>query len=213
MLEAKAAWANVSASECTPFFSMNTFHHFTFAFAITLAFSACNRPAPEPPVVEQPLVVQATPAPTPEPTPATPTPEPNYFAPEGVFYLVTSASIETSDSVTGLYPGTRVVKQPDGRYLADGYKIAIELRSNQVTNDLRVANRIISAQAADAERRRGGQGLAPLGLPPPATQPDPQTIIRQPAATPQPRQNPLEAPARRVNPDPPRRYRPPGTAF
>ena len=131
---------------------------------LSISLVGCNKSTPDQPITktEQPSVPPppaiATPAPlvvAPKATPPPATPEPNYLAPEGVFYLTAANSVETSDGVTGLPPGTRAVKQADGRYLANGH--IIELRPDQVTNDLRVANHVAGRdQATQAHMRQGG---------------------------------------------------------
>lgn len=107
---------------------------------------ATPEPTPEPTPKPRPVAVVATPPPaTPEPVPATP--EPNYFAPEGVYFLTVKKSVETSDGITGLRPGTRVEKQPDGSYKADG-GLVVQAAAHEVTNDLRVAQHILASDAA-----------------------------------------------------------------
>lgn len=96
-------------------------------------------------------VVAATPKPKPAATPeskqeavatlqpalATPAPE---LAPPGVFYLITSVSVETSDGILGLKPGQPLREVKPGVYLAGSNQVT--LRPDQVTNDLGVARRL-----------------------------------------------------------------------
>lgn len=97
-------------------------------------------PIPAPP---QPIVKAATPEPeTPEPAP----PAAPVLAPPGVFFLTSRISVSTDDGFVGLPPGTRVVKQADGRYLADGH--TLEIPADQLTNDLGVAAQITAGEKA-----------------------------------------------------------------
>jgi hypothetical protein len=82
-------------------------------------------------------------------------PEPNYLAPDGVFFLTSSKSIETPDGIERLTPGTRVLRQPDGTYKGPFGRV-FKLAGHEVTNDLRVAWDATSADAAtqDALRRQ-----------------------------------------------------------
>ncbi|HEX8296347.1 MAG TPA: hypothetical protein VF593_08610 [Chthoniobacteraceae bacterium] len=108
--------------------------------------------------VEKPEVPKAVPLPEPE------APKPVVkiapaLAPPGVFFLMSAASVETSDGIMGLRPGTRVQKQPDGRYLAEGNMVT--LRPDQLTNDLEFAKKIIAAEASvQAARRQSLQAVA-----------------------------------------------------
>ena len=74
------------------------------------------------------------------------------LAPEGVFYLLRATSVEVSDGVHGLKPGTAMRKQPDGSYLADGHKVQIP--DSDVTNDMQVARQALGADVAAQERLR-----------------------------------------------------------
>ena len=138
--------------------------------AITLT-TGCKEPVeesvetPPPVVVETP--VPATPAPA-TPAPATPpppisevaTPPPNYFAPEGVFYLVRAVSVESDSGLVGLKPGTKVVRQPDGSFRTDEH--TLKLAPDQITNDLRVLQQVSGADAAaQAALRRQATSSAP----------------------------------------------------
>ena len=169
--------------------------------AISLAafvLTGCSKPTQTAPTVE----VQATPEPTPAiaatatpapqkpasvptATPAPATPEPNYFAPEGVYFLTSTASVETPDGIVGLRPGTRAVLQPDGRYLANGQ--LFELRADQLTNDLRVARQVAAAdQTAQAAIRQYLQVAPASTAPPPPTTPQPvqRRVAMSPSNTP-----------------------------
>ena len=142
----------------------------TLCLALVVAFSACQKKASEPSASEAeqpaatppPVAATATPAPAPAPAPesapaAPATPAPPRLAPPGVYFLVTAVTVATDAGVTGLPPGTRVVRQPDGRFLANGQQIA--LRPEQITNDLNVAEKVASTdRAAQASIR---QTLAP----------------------------------------------------
>lgn len=147
------------------------------------SFPGCNKPAdrpisqaaPEPIPASEPapavLTSQPSPPLVPSATPPPATPEPNYLAPDGVFFVTAATSVMTDDGITGLRPGTRAIKQPDGRYLAEGH--LIELRPDQITNDLRVAARVtgvdqsvqakikqasaVQAQALEAQQRELAQ--------------------------------------------------------
>jgi hypothetical protein len=90
---------------------------------------------------------------TPAPSTALATPEPNYLAPAGVYFLTKRVSIPSDDGVIGLVPGTKAIKQEDGRYLADGH--LLEIPANELTNDLRVAMKLSNLdQASQAAIRQ-----------------------------------------------------------
>ena len=131
--------------------------------AATLAvasFAACNKPiADEDQSDSKPVVAELTPPTTPVEPPPVATPEPNYFAPPGIYFLIASAAVETPDGIVGLKPGTRVQKVEPGKYTADGHQLA--LRDSQVTNDMRIAQRVAGAdQAAQAALRQSMQAAA-----------------------------------------------------
>ncbi len=68
----------------------------------------------------------------------------------GIFFLVVETTIETREGLLGFRPGTRVLQQPNGRYLLAGHLIA--LRPDQITGDPRVAAQVAAAdQAAQAK--------------------------------------------------------------
>lgn len=134
---------------------------------ICLAMSACEKtetPAPpEAPAETTPEPPQAKlEAPAPAPTASTTTPPPPAaapaatpaptLAPEGVFYLVQKVSVETDAGIVGLNPGTKAVKQPDGRFLADGHTVS--LQPAQITNDLALARQAVSADYSAQQRLR-----------------------------------------------------------
>jgi len=117
-----------------------------------LAFAACHKPAEQTTTESQPAPVESTPAPvqaTPKPVVVVATPPPvNYFAPEGTYYLVAKASLETNDGIVGYPPGTKVMRADDGRFQApDGQFLT--LQPNQMTNDLRIARQVAGADAAN----------------------------------------------------------------
>lgn len=122
---------------------------------VAAAFAGCSKedtaqvPA-EPTPPPAPLAV-ATPEPEPPPTAAaapapaaTPAPE---LAPEGVFYLITAARIETSSGVHGLPPGTGVKRVREGIYLTPAGELP--LAAEQLTNDLAVARSARNAALAN----------------------------------------------------------------
>ena len=132
---------------------------------VSAGFTSCNKPSSQPIAETTPVPLPPPPVSAPPPlavssaTPPPATPQPNYLAPDGVFFLIVATSVETKDGIAGLPPGTRAVKQPDGRYLAGGH--LVELRPDQVTNDLRIASRIAGAdQAAQAQIRQASASEA-----------------------------------------------------
>src|SRR5687767_1233221 len=85
---------------------------------MALAFASCSKPttpatvtetapaAPEPaPTTPVETISQTPPAAAPAPSESAPAPE---LAPEGVFYLLAAARVETGAGVHGLPPGTGV---------------------------------------------------------------------------------------------------------
>ena len=54
--------------------------------------------------------------------------------------------METTDGIIGLKPGTQVIKQDDGSFDASGRKL--QLRPEQITNDLQLVRRIAEAERA-----------------------------------------------------------------
>src|SRR5437868_3412110 len=91
---------------------------------VALAFASCSKPnqTEEPPAATPaPIATPAraenisqAPPPT-TPAPATPSPAPQ-LAPEGVFYLIAAARVETPDGIRGLPPGTGVKLVRPGVY-------------------------------------------------------------------------------------------------
>lgn len=148
-----------------------------------LALAACEKkltvstaPAPTPePIAPATPAPTATPAPVPKiaeatPAPATPAPA-SHLAPEGVFFLTVAKSIMTDDGIIGLPPGTKVLRQAEGAYLAGEHKLT--LRADEVTNDLRMAQQL--AQAARSVPVAAAAPVAPvaaaaaIAVPPAAT--------------------------------------------
>lgn len=87
---------------------------------------------------------------TPQPKPvaavaATPTPAPQRLAPTGTFFLLVKKSAVTSDGIIGFKPGTTLKQEADGSFTAEGHKL--NLRPNEITNDLDLAARYASADA------------------------------------------------------------------
>ena len=132
---------------------------------VAITLGACQKAPNNQGVVDEQTEARATPVPSvklmtppPEPVatkeaPAEATPAPNFIAAAGVYFLTTAVSVETADGITGLRPGTRAIKQADGRYLADGH--LVELRAEQLTNDTRFAARAVQAdQTAQAAIQR-----------------------------------------------------------
>ena len=125
---------------------------------IALVIGACSKPKqqseqaettpsePTEPATSTPA--EATPAPASEPpkVTATATPEPPQLAPHGVYFLVAATSVETSDGIVGLKPGTQLQLLSPGKYMAGQHQVT--LRADQVTNDLRVARRVAGQEAA-----------------------------------------------------------------
>lgn len=149
-------------------------HNVSARIALLLLYAsvaACWKPiAKNEPVPEPSDIVVSTPAPEPPPPPraqATPppvveaaTPAPNYFAPPGVYFLVTKASIETANGITGLRPGTRLQQSGPTEYTdAEGHKLV--LAPNQVTKDLRIAQQVAGADMAAQNSLRQMQNTRP----------------------------------------------------
>jgi hypothetical protein len=120
-----------------------------------LAFASCQKQTTQD-------TAEATPDPIAEstPSPATPapvargttTPPAPQLAPEGIFYLVSAARIETPDGVVGLPVGTGVKKIRDGVYLTPSGEAP--LRPEQLTNDLTRARAARDAAVAATARQR-----------------------------------------------------------
>ncbi|MDB6174321.1 MAG: hypothetical protein JWL59_3632 [Chthoniobacteraceae bacterium] len=108
------------------------------------------------PVVEKPAPLVQTESLPPTPPVAVATPAPNYFAPEGVYFLLAATSVETEDGIVGFKPGSEALKQANGKYRVGEHEI--ELRPDQLTNDLRIAGSLANADAAaQAAIRSSGQ--------------------------------------------------------
>jgi hypothetical protein len=154
---------------------MSPWKSFAALATFCILLSACSRQAtkqqadatPEPPgSTLPPPAAKATPPPV---AVATPTPVPEKrLAPEGVFYLIRGKSIETADGIVGIKPGTKVIRQKDGKFLADGQKIA--LQPAEITNDMDIAARVGNAEALAQVRIRQA-ALAAAATPVPATPP------------------------------------------
>lgn len=81
------------------------------------------------------------------------------IAPLGVYFLTTAVSVETADGIIGIQPGTTVMKQADGSFLAGTQKL--KLKEGQFTNDMQVAARVAGADAAaQAALQRATQATA-----------------------------------------------------
>ncbi len=164
----------------------------TLLLGLALATSAamltsCRKPAaqvaaaPEP----DPLPV-ATPAPTAAPVRSTPiavaTPAPDPVAPPGIFFLLQNVSITTDDGIIGLKPGQGLRQVSPGSYEVNGQ--TVQLRDNQVTNNLRIARQYAAADAAVQAALRQARQPAPTVAPATAAN---STVI---PATPVPREVP-----------------------
>jgi hypothetical protein len=62
------------------------------------------------------------------------------FAPSGVFFLVSRASVETDSGVFNYLPGSKVLKSGSRYITFDGKQL--NLRADQITNDLRIATKL-----------------------------------------------------------------------
>lgn len=126
------------------------------------SLAACSKKSAESePVPETPELAAAAPAPaTPPPVAAMPpTPVPKRLAPEGTFYLLVKKSVETADGITGFKPGTLVKQEADGSFTAEGKKL--EVRPNEITNDLDLAARYAGADALRQAAIRQSTSVAP----------------------------------------------------
>lgn len=111
----------------------------TLACAVTLA--ACQKP-----VAQAPLEPEPEPLATPAPVAVVATPVPDPLAPPGRFYLLQPVSITTQDGIIGLKPGRVLQQTGPGSYAVDGH--TVQLRGDQVTNNLRIAGHYARADAA-----------------------------------------------------------------
>ena len=117
----------------------------TTALAACLFIASCSRQNNAENVETVPAASEPVAA-TPEPTAVVAaTPAPKRLAPDGTFFLLVKKSVETSDGIIGLAPGTKIRQQSDGRYSADGR--FLELKSSEITNDLDIAARYAGADA------------------------------------------------------------------
>jgi hypothetical protein len=137
---------------------------FPCVVALAFAMACCSKVAvnEEEAAPPQP-VFDAEPAPaTPAPVAVTPvaTPAPVVeLAPEGVFYLLAAARVETADGIHGLPPGTGVKLVRPGVYLTPYGEAS--LSAEQVTNDLSAARAARDAdKAAQAMLRQQGAANA-----------------------------------------------------
>jgi hypothetical protein len=127
--------------------SMKVLSRIACIMACVLIGSCSKHDKAETTDTDQAPVAPPPPAATPEPVKAVvaATPAPKRLAPDGMFFLVVKKSVETSDGISGLAPGTQVLRQADGKYVADGHTLA--LQPSEITNDLDVAARYAGADA------------------------------------------------------------------
>ena len=103
-----------------------------------------------------------TPAPTPTPTPtpsATPTPAVLSLATAeaaagDVFYLTKAVTLEGKRGTLVLSPGSRIVKQADGTFLAHGQRF--RFTPDQYTSDRKIADDL---RAKEAQRQEAGASM------------------------------------------------------
>ncbi len=158
------------------------------AGGIGVMISGCGKHAVEEPADEaEPPPAVALVA-TPTPPPATPvavaTPVPDPLAPPGVFFLLQKASITTDDGIVGLKPGQVVRQVGPGTYEAEGHQLT--LASHQVTNNLRIARQLASADAASQAALRQASAAAAIKAPPAPSGPV-NTVVTTVLSTPIPR--------------------------
>ncbi len=139
---------------------------------VCIALGGCSKKSAEPePPAETPAPVAVA---TPPPPAAAPvasisaTPAPKRLTPAGTFYLLVKKSVETADGVTGFKPGTLVKQEADGSFTAEGRKL--DVRPNEITNDLDIAARYAGA---DAQRQMALRQAATTPAAPPASTPAP----------------------------------------
>ena len=154
------------------------------------SLASCKKPDAETAAEPEPQALPAAPpAPTATPAPATPiavaTPLPDPLAPPGIFFLLQKASITTDDGIVGLKPGQGLRQVGPGTYEVNGQ--TVQLRNDQVTNNLRIARQYAAADAATQAALR--QAMQP----PPPRAPAPSTTTVSISATPTPR--PISRPA------------------
>jgi hypothetical protein len=156
------------------------------AVAVSAAgLNSCRRATPEA-APEPPPVVVATPFPATTPAVATPIaaapPAQDPLAPPGIFFLLQKTSITTDDGIVGLKPGQSLRQVGPGTYEANGQ--TVQLRENQVTNNLRIARQFATADAVTQAALR--QTLQPT----PSVAPITASRSAPPLATPVPRPQP-----------------------
>lgn len=123
---------------------------------------ACQKPPAEAPIADD---APPTPAATPAAAAAKPivaaaaTPVPDPTAPPGVFFLTQFVSLTTNDGIVGLKPGQVVRAVEPGIYEVGGQRLP--LRSSQVTNNLRIAREVASADAATQAALRAATSERP----------------------------------------------------
>ena len=123
--------------------------------------------APATPVARAPVAAIPT-----TPAPATPPPVAAELAPPGIFYMIATVQVETGSGIAGLKPGDGVKFLRPGVYQSNVGEV--QLRPDQITNDLGVARRAVAAdrQAQAAYQQR----TAPAA----SQQPTAQAIYQQP---------------------------------
>lgn len=124
-----------------------------FAVAL-LGVSSCQKPKTA--VTEgEPAPAAATPenpgAPVNAPIAAA-TPAPDPIAQTGIFFLLQKTSITTEDGIVGIKAGQVLQEVSAGTYRVGEH--TLKLRSDQVTNNLRIAGNIAAADAAAQEAIR-----------------------------------------------------------
>ena len=123
------------------------------AVAVSLLMASCSKlsTSSEENTSDESVPIPSTPVPASTPpsseaiAAAAPTPAPKRLAPDGTFFLLAKKSMETDAGIVGLSPGTRVTRRADGKFLADGS--VLELKPNEMTNDLDLAGRAAGADA------------------------------------------------------------------
>ncbi len=144
---------------------------------------ACQKPPVE---TLAPGEAPAPPAVTPATAPAvkpimTATPAPDLVSPPGIFFLMQKASITTDAGIVGLKPGQLLREVGPDLYEVDGQRIA--LRPSQVTNNLRIARELASADyAVQAALRGASREKLPTPVATPAARATPPTTRSATAA-------------------------------
>ena len=112
-------------------------------------------PTPTPTATPTP-VPTPTPTPTPEPTPtATPTPVAVSGTGGEVYYLTQQITFEGKRGTATLSPGSKIVKQPDGSFLAHGQRF--KFTPDQYTADQKQAEELLGREIQKLERRNAQQ--------------------------------------------------------